>query len=280
MRKIGCALAFLITLVFGVIFVILSMSVAIKPEIDSKTIPVVTEKEQKEKFDIIMKLEDYSIEEKNSENVLIIYISGNIPSFFIEKKSADKINEFYKEDREELKSIMKEELSNAKNDYKFRKEENLDINSWAAYGIGRKYSSERMDKAVISVVQEDYRYFGGVYPSTSYSAQNFDTRTQELLTLEDITTDREKAIEFINEYILNLTKKAEDQNYFYEDYEKNISNILTDETWYFSDEGFVVICNEYMIAPRAVGVLKFTIPYDEFIYLKEEYKLSKSSEVK
>ncbi|MEG1148321.1 MAG: RsiV family protein, partial [Niameybacter sp.] len=62
------------------------------------------------------------------------------------------------------------------------------------------------------------------------------------------------------------------KDYFFEDYQQHIKELLTENTWYLSDEGFVIISNEYIISPHVVGILEFTIPYDQFQYLKPEYR--------
>ena len=48
-------------------------------------------------------------------------------------------------------------------------------------------------------------------------------------------------------------------------------DILTEDTWYFSDQGLVIISNEYIITPHAVGILEFTIPYNELTFIKPCY---------
>ena len=59
---------------------------------------------------------------------------------------------------------------------------------------------------------------------------------------------------------------------FFDDYEKDVPTILDDNTWYLSDEGFVVICNEYIVSPHAAGIMEFTIPYGDFTELSDQYK--------
>ncbi len=88
------------------------------------------------------------------------------------------------------------------------------------------------------------------------------------LTLKDITKDECKAREVIHAYILKAVQKEAYKDYLSEDYEAHIKDILTEDTWYFSDQGLVIISNEYIITPHAVGILEFTIPYNELTFIK------------
>ena len=85
-------------------------------------------------------------------------------------------------------------------------------------------------------------------------------------------TDEEKGIAFVNEFLLKKMKESEDELGFFEDYENYVKDILTDQTWYFSDEGFVVISNVYIVSPYAAGIQEYVIPYSQFPYLVEKYQ--------
>ena len=125
----------------------------------------------------------------------------------------------------------------------------------------------------ISLIRDYYEYTGGAHPNSTRYAENFSTLTGEILTLKDITKNEAEAKKAINAVILKQTQIAEYKDYLFKGYEKDIPQILTDNTWYFSDEGLVIICNEYIIGPHALGILEFTIPYKEATFLKDNYLL-------
>lgn len=227
----------------------------VKEEIDKRTII-----EYKELNEVI----------KDNKGITLLRVEGNIPIVTVNNKEvSNKINKFYKAKLKDFEKDIRDYTQMAKKDYSRRNEELK--KSWHGYGLGTKYTTGRVDHCLISVIQNDYEYTGGAHPNASRFAQNFSTLTGKRLTLQDMTTDVEEATKNINDYILQQTKKDEDKGYFFEGYEKHIKDILTEDTWYFSNEGLVIISNEYIISPHSTGILEFTIPYSELSFIKPEY---------
>ena len=209
---------------------------------------------------------------KDKNGVPMLQVQGNIPVITIggNQKATKKMNDFYQNKKKAFEVQQAIDFKQAQEDYKGRSEEERAY--WEGYGLGMSYMPERLDEKVISLVENNDEYTGGAHPNNWRYAQNFDPNTGRRLTLKDITTDEKAAITFINQELLKQTNKYEYKEYFFEGYEKNIKDILTEDTWYLSDNGFVVISNEYIISPHAVGILEFTIPYEVFPYLKKEYR--------
>lgn len=220
---------------------------------------------------ITVKYEDLDKVIKDNKGTPLLQVEGNTPTIIINsnKKASSKINSFYKTKLKDFEQDIRDYTQMAKKDYSRRNEELK--KSWHAYSLGTKYTTSRVDNCLISFIQNDYEYTGGAHPNATRFAQTFSTVTGKRLTLEDIATNVEEATQSINDYILQETKKKEDKGYFFEDYEKHIKDILTEDTWYFSDEGLVVISNEYIISPHSTGILEFTIPYNELSFIKPEY---------
>ncbi|WP_053984843.1 DUF3298 and DUF4163 domain-containing protein [Niameybacter massiliensis] len=220
---------------------------------------------------ITVKYEDIDEIFKDKDGVIMLSVQGNSPSVTIpeNKKASLKINTYYKKLLKVFKQREKEYIKLAEQDYQQRTKEQQEY--WHGYELGETYSTGRADDKVISFIDNYYEYTGGAHPNGTRFAQTFSTKTGERLTLNEILTDVPKATEFINNFILKETKKYEYKDYFFEGYEKDIKDILTEDTWYLSDKGLVVVANEYIISPHAVGILEFTIPYEQFSYLKLEY---------
>lgn len=208
---------------------------------------------------------------KGTEGIPMLSVQGNTPSVMIpdNKKASSKINEYYKRLLKTFKVREKEYIKLAQEDYNQRTQEEKQY--WQGYGLGETYSTGRADHQVISFIDNYYEDTGGAHPNAARFAQTFSTKTGERLTLDEVLTDVPQAKEFINNFILKETKQYQYKDYFFEGYEKDIKDILTEDTWYLSDEGFVIIANEYIISPHAVGILEFTIPYEQFPYLNPEY---------
>ncbi|WP_099467573.1 DUF3298 and DUF4163 domain-containing protein [Konateibacter massiliensis] len=225
-----------------------------------------------DKSGIKIVMRDKSREVRDKNDNLILTITGNLPVVTIENNSqaAEKINAYLEENQKKLEAEAKEYIAYATDNFTLLNKNQLSY--WNGYAIGDTYSIARVDEKVISVIKERYEYAGGAHPNTIRTAQNFDTQTGELLTLETAFTDVNAGTQFINSYLLKKMKETEDTVGFFEDYESSIKDILTDNTWYLSDEGIVIISNVYIVSPYAAGIQEYTIPYDEFPYLKEQYR--------
>lgn len=216
--------------------------------------------------------EDRSREERDKKGNLLLTVKSNIPVVTIQgnEEASQKINAYYKESEKKQEEKIKEYIDYATDHFTLLNTDQVEY--WNGYGLGDIYSSKRVDQAAISIVDDTYEYAGGAHPNTTRTAQNFDTQSGNLLTLKDVLTDEEKGREFINEYLLKKMKESEDKVGFFEDYENYVKDILTDQTWYFSDEGFVVISNVYIVSPYAAGIQEYVIPYSQFPYLVEKYQ--------
>ena len=220
---------------------------------------------------VTVKYEDLDKVIEDNKEIPLLQVEGNIPTVIINnnKRASSKINSFYKTKLRDFEQDIRDYTQMAKKDYSRRNEELK--KSWHAYSLGTKYTTSRVDNSLMSFIQNNYEYAGGAHPNATRFAQTFSTATGKRLTLKDITTNVEEATQIINDYILQETKKEADKGYFFEDYEKHIKEILTEDTWYFSDEGLVIISNEYIISPHSTGILEFTIPYNELSFIKPEY---------
>lgn len=227
----------------------------------------------KEETDKLIRIQYKDLNEaiKDNKGTALLQVEGNTPTVMINnnKKASTKINSFYKTKLKDFQQDIRDYTQMARKDYDRRNEELK--KSWHAYSLGTQYTTRRIDNCIISVIQNDYEYTGGAHPNATRFAQTFSTVTGKRLTLKDIATDVEEAIKGINDYILQETKKEDYKGYFFEDYKKHIKDILTEDTWYFSDEGLVIISNEYIISPHSTGILEFTIPYSELSFIKPEY---------
>lgn len=216
--------------------------------------------------------EDRSREERDKKGNLLLTVTSNIPVVTIpgNEEASQKINAYYKESEKKQEEKIKEYIDYATDHFSLLNTDQVE--NWNGYGLGDIYGSKRVDQAAISIVDDTYEYAGGAHPNTTRTAQNFDTQSGNLLTLKDVLTDEEKGIAFVNEFLLKKMKESEDELGFFEDYENYVKDILTDQTWYFSDEGFVVISNVYIVSPYAAGIQEYVIPYSQFPYLVEKYQ--------
>lgn len=217
---------------------------------------------------------DYSREIKDENGVLMLKVKQNSPDVTIDGSApaADNINDFYLQEKETFDALAEEYAKDAKEYYaSLSEEEQADFNS---YELGLEYSPKRTDDQIISIVKDSYEYAGGAHPNAFREAATFDTASGEQLTLDKIFTDVDQAKSFITDYLTEELKNEKYKDALFDDYEKDIPSILDDNAWYLSEEGFVVISNEYIISPHSTGILEFTIPYDKLEGFPDLYKLA------
>lgn len=221
--------------------------------------------------------EQWEETERTDENgELLLSLTGNYPVVSVKgnEEAEKKINDY-------IAGLVKEAEEQADTDEEYAREDKAmwteDMGEFLGYGFGNEYVTGRADSQVISFRQDGYEFTGGAHPNGYAFGYNFSTETGELLTLKDVVSDEAAAKTFIEQTILTKTKEPEYKDMFFEGYEEFIPDVFSDSTWYFSEDGFVVICNEYILGPHASGIIEFTIPYDQFTLLNEEYVLRQAS---
>ncbi len=221
---------------------------------------------------VTVNMVDDSREVKDENDILMLKITQNTPDVTIDGSAAaaDNINDFYLDKKVSFATTAEKYAKDAKEYYAgLSKEERSDFHS---YELGLQYSLKRADDQIISIVEDGYEYAGGAHPNAYRQAATFDTASGEQLTLDKIFNNVEEAKSFITDYLKKELKSDQYKDALFEDYEKDIPSILDENTWYLSEEGFVIISNEYIISPHSTGILEFTIPYDKFENLKDIYK--------
>jgi hypothetical protein len=133
----------------------------------------------------------------------------------------------------------------------------------AKYGADYKISPQRMDEGAVSFVLTEYADTMGVHPNTDKLTFNYDIEKQCQIKLEDLTSDYAALEKLLHEYVLKLMSEHKYAGEFFDGYKDSISSIVADGLWYFSDDGITFICNTDTIAPYAVGIMEFTVPYEE-----------------
>lgn len=128
----------------------------------------------------------------------------------------------------------------------------------------------RADDNVISLRYSESLYTGGAHGSYFEFAYNFDAVSGELLTLDQLSSDREAFADFLVQSMLDLAEK--DPDGYYSDRvvdsflpeggrEEAFRNLLREGSWYFNREGLVLFSSLYELGPYAAGITEFTIPY-------------------
>lgn len=220
---------------------------------------------------INVRIDEGNDEYMSEDGTLLLTVHTALPVVTITDNEAATaaINEYLR--NYDLMGVAAEEAREwAEEDFETRGKDNW----YEGYAMDTSFAAKRQDSAVISFGINAYSYMGGAHPNAVEAGINFNPNTGERLTLADITVDESAARDRIMAYILEEVKRmqAEEEGMFFEDYEENIGDILTEETWYLDKDGLHVIGNEYIISPHAAGILDFVIPYEKADFIKEEYR--------
>jgi hypothetical protein len=132
---------------------------------------------------------------------------------------------------------------------------------WNSYYLARNIAVGRSDSKVISIVYSDDYYLGGAHGGTTIFAENYDAETGKTLTLADLAADKQTLIDYIIPYLLWLTQKPGFADGLCWADEDTFKSIVEDDSWYLSENGLVIICNEYTIGPYVIGSFNLEIPY-------------------
>lgn len=215
---------------------------------------------------IYVSLEEDERKYEAEDGTLLLTVRSVLPMVTISdaEEAAAAINEYIRSyapaDEEEAQEYARE-------DYAQFGHEN-----WYGYEEETTFSVKRADAAVISFDVGLYSYMGGAHPNYLSSGLNFSAKTGARLMLADIVTEEEAAVTAINAFLLAEVKK-EYGEYLYDDYEKYVGDILTDDSWYLGEDGFHIIVNSYAVAPYVAGDRDLVIPYEEAGFIKDEFKL-------
>ena len=88
--------------------------------------------------------------------------------------------------------------------------------------------------------------------------------------------------ERISDHAVNLKESAQEMQeksmqedgygIFFEEYETYIPDVLTEDSWYLTEDGMTIVSNEYLLAPYAAGATYFDLPYETCDFIKEVYR--------
>ena len=145
--------------------------------------------------------------------------------------------------------------------------------------ISREIELKRADSQVLSFINAETAFLGGVHGSYYENTVVFDTETGEKLELTDVLTDLDSVYKLVVE---NLEENYE-KDWFYEGYEEWLYEMFYEpesETsspveWVLTMEGLEFRFSPYVLGPWASGCFEAKIPYVGYEELFQEKYLSK-----
>ncbi|MBR0411296.1 MAG: DUF3298 domain-containing protein [Eubacterium sp.] len=208
------------------------------------------------------------IYESDSENKTV-YVHGSHDTLRLSEESGKQfpalsaaLDQYMNKETEEVKKLKRDYADNYKTDDSLKE--------FAPNGceITDKLFVRRADKRVLSILESNSGYGGGVHGYFSYSTLNLDAETGKDISLDDIVTDKER----LGTILKKQLKEENSENSFFEWMEetidKEINEISEDGidwklTWTLDPQGVTFYFNPYDIGPWAAGAFTTTILYDQ-----------------
>lgn len=188
------------------------------------------------------------------ENCPVISLPGN-------ETAQENMNKVFEQQHTMNQTVIKEDKNSAEKAYEELTEEDMEY--WNGYGFGCTYETIYASPEILSIKAVSYEWQGTPHPNTWTSAYCFDVSTGKLLTLADVFENQAEAKKIVEQHILDTVTADPYKDGLLEDYESYISDILTNDVFYFNEQGLVVICNPYLITAYAAGTIEIEVPYED-----------------
>lgn len=151
-----------------------------------------------------------------------------------------------------------------------------DSSSFWGYYSSIEAEMSRCDSNIVSLRITYSDYTGGAHGMYAYAGETYDTKTGQLLYLDDIIADVEGFYPLAVDYIIDALY-AEYEDGLFSDYQTQVSSSIvpgSEPNWYLSGSGIVISFSPYEVGPYAMGAPEVTLPYETFgEYIKEDYLL-------
>ncbi len=133
----------------------------------------------------------------------------------------------------------------------------------------------RADDTVVSLLEYNYSYLGGVHPNYFYQSKNFDTATGSFLSINDVLNSGQE--EQLAQLIEDDLYARYEQDVFFGDVSDAVEEMfgMTGVTFTLGYDALTIYISPYEIAPYAYGGMVVELPYEDYPELvKEEYTTS------
>lgn len=118
----------------------------------------------------------------------------------------------------------------------------------------------------VSLYFDQYEYAGGAHGLTTRCSDTWDLKKSRKADITEIFPHQKNYVrEYIVESIIDHIKiqAGAETNMYFEDYEKLVNESLKTANFYLTTDGVVIYFQQYDIAPYAMGIPEFLIPYSE-----------------
>ncbi|SES26133.1 Protein of unknown function [Gracilibacillus ureilyticus] len=113
----------------------------------------------------------------------------------------------------------------------------------------------------LSILTSDYMFSGGAHGNTVVQSFNYDVEKGKRIYLTDILTTEDQ-MKKVQNYVWEYAIERPD--IFYPDLKKEDIQLTKETAFYFTDDGIVLVFQQYEIAPYVSGNQEITIPKEVY----------------
>lgn len=217
-------------------------------------------------------------EHKADDGTVLLTNDVSMPVVSIEgaEDIAAKINANIEEYYAIFHSGDEETLAMAKSDYEARQGD-PDFGTFYGYTNSASFRVTRMDDKVLSLEITAYGDTGGAHGNYGCVGKNYDLKTGELISLDDLSEDYAAFHATVLDYMVNLAETPSYKERLFEPSKNDLDSALFDgEKWFFTQSGISLFSDPYALGPYASGEIYFRLPYEKAyeLGLKEDYRYS------
>ncbi len=211
---------------------------------------------------------------KADDGTLLLENSTSMPVVAIE--GADDIAAKINADIETHYNLSADEetLEMAKSDYESSLAD--EDGSWfRGYAQSVTADVTRMDDSVLSLELTSYLDMGGAHGNYGVVGLNYNVKTGELISLDDLAEDYAAFHATALDYIVNLAETPTYQEKLFGPSKDDLDSALFEwGSWVFTQSGISFMSDPYTLGPYAAGEIYFRLPYEKAyeLGLKEEYR--------
>jgi len=208
------------------------------------------------------------VSSRTDENGMLLF-RGTYPHIILDTPGYDSLAETFDRMNVSYFNYVEDTANNFVTDWS----DYIDTDSFA-YGESMSTVDVcRADDAVVSLLDFDYTYLGGVHPNYVYMSNNFDPATGDKLSISDVLQDGQEThlAELIEADLLSRFE----EDVFFSDISDAVEEVMGMAGLNFTlgYDSLTVYFSPYELAPYAYGGMVIDLPYADYPELvKDEYR--------
>lgn len=185
-----------------------------------------------------------------------------LPQF---RRAVVMINRYYRQQALQAVRYSRKNLyHDAVAQYLYAKENDYPI---MVYEVDMDYTITYNENCTLSLYFDQYTFTGGAHGNTVRSSDTWSLQSGRQLPIERFVARPLHPKQYITEQVIRQIREqiANGDDYYFDDYEKNVVTEFDPDQFYLRPEGLVVYYQLYTIAPYVSGIREFLLPFSSAI---------------